>query len=69
MKPIVQALTFDDVLLVPNYSEVVPTEVDTAAFYAQNKIKNSGFFQRHGHGYGKRYGRRFGQAWGYWRYP
>ena len=38
MKEIVQALTFDDVLLVPNYSEVVPTEVDTAAFFTP-KIK------------------------------
>ncbi len=33
-----KALTFDDVLLVPNYSEVVPTEVDTAAFFTP-KIK------------------------------
>jgi len=35
---ITEALTFDDVLLVPNYSEVVPTEVDTASF-ATPKIK------------------------------
>jgi IMP dehydrogenase len=33
MKKIVEALTFDDVLLKPQYSEVVPTEVDTAAFF------------------------------------
>jgi len=33
MKIITKSLTFDDVLLVPNYSEVVPTEVDTAAFF------------------------------------
>ena len=38
MKIIERALTFDDVLLVPNYSEVVPTEVDTAAFFTP-KIK------------------------------
>ncbi len=38
MKTINRALTFDDVLLVPNYSEVVPTEVDTAAFFTP-KIK------------------------------
>ena len=29
---ITEALTFDDVLLVPNYSEVVPTEVNTTSF-------------------------------------
>lgn len=34
------ALTFDDVLLVPQYSEVVPTEVDTASFFTP-KIKLS----------------------------
>lgn len=38
MKNFQEALTFDDVLLVPNYSEVVPTEVDTAAFFTP-KIK------------------------------
>src|SRR5437762_1471749 len=38
MKTILRALTFDDVLLVPNYSEVVPTEVDTTAFFTP-KIK------------------------------
>jgi IMP dehydrogenase len=35
---IIEALTFDDVLLVPNYSEVVPTEVDTTSFFTP-KIK------------------------------
>src|SRR3989344_8703802 len=38
MLKIERALTFDDVLLVPNYSEVVPTEVDTATFFTP-KIK------------------------------
>ena len=27
-KEVKEALTFDDVLLVPNYSEVLPTQVD-----------------------------------------
>ena len=35
MKKIVDALTFDDVLLLPQYSEVVPTEVDTASFFTR----------------------------------
>jgi IMP dehydrogenase len=33
-----EALTFDDILLVPNYSEVVPTDVDTTGFFT-GKIK------------------------------
>lgn len=35
---ITEALTFDDVLLVPNYSEVVPTDVDAAGFFTP-KVK------------------------------
>ena len=30
MDPIKEALTFDDVTLVPKYSEVLPSEVDTS---------------------------------------
>jgi IMP dehydrogenase len=35
------ALTFDDILLVPQYSEVVPTEVTPKTFFAQNLYLNS----------------------------
>ncbi|MFK8136769.1 MAG: IMP dehydrogenase [Bdellovibrionales bacterium] len=31
-----QALTFDDILLVPFFSEIVPTEVDTTSFFAKD---------------------------------
>ncbi|MFC6646862.1 IMP dehydrogenase [Granulicella cerasi] len=34
--PVVEALTFDDVLLVPAYSDVVPTQVSTAARLSKN---------------------------------
>ena len=30
MVPIKEALTFDDVTLVPKYSEILPSEVDTS---------------------------------------
>ena len=30
MVPIKEALTFDDVTLIPKYSEVLPSEVDTS---------------------------------------
>ena len=29
-----QALTFDDVVVVPGYSEVLPSDVDTSAIFA-----------------------------------
>jgi IMP dehydrogenase len=35
------ALTFDDILLVPQYSEVVPTEISPKAEFARGKILNS----------------------------
>ena len=36
MNPITQSLTFDDVLLKPGYSEVVPTETQTKTFLTKN---------------------------------
>ena len=36
MKPIPTALTYDDVLLVPQYSEVVPQQVSTRSFLAHD---------------------------------
>ncbi len=35
-KHIPEALTFDDVLLEPQYSDVLPTEVDTKTFFSKN---------------------------------
>jgi len=35
------ALTFDDVLLVPQYSEIVPTEIVPRTFFARNLYLNS----------------------------
>ena len=35
------ALTFDDILLVPQYSEIVPTEVVPSTFFANNLFLNS----------------------------
>jgi len=31
-----EALTFDDVLLVPDYSEILPSEVNTSSFFSKN---------------------------------
>src|SRR5215470_4282024 len=38
--PIPEALTFDDVLLVPAYSEIVPTQVSTATQLTRNITLN-----------------------------
>lgn len=38
---IATALTFDDVLLVPQYSEVIPSEVSTGSHFARGKSLNS----------------------------
>ena len=40
MVPIKEALTFDDVTLVPKYSEILPSEVDTSIKLTENlKLK------------------------------
>ncbi len=36
IKEITEGLTFDDVLLVPAYSEVLPNEVDTRTRFSRN---------------------------------
>ena len=38
MGPIKEALTFDDVTLAPNYSEVLPSEVSTKTILSKNLI-------------------------------
>ena len=35
------ALTFDDILLIPQYSEIVPTEVTPSSFFAKDKYLNT----------------------------
>lgn len=36
MDTLKQALTFDDILLIPQYSEVLPSQVDTSVYFAKN---------------------------------
>ena len=38
MVPIKEALTFDDVTLVPKYSNILPSEVDTKIELAKNLV-------------------------------
>lgn len=41
IKTIPYALTFDDILLIPQYSEVVPTEVTPRSFFAKGRYLNT----------------------------
>ena len=44
MDPIKEALTFDDVTLAPNYSEILPSETDTKTILLIiNKISDFSF--------------------------
>ena len=38
MSPIKEAFTFDDVTLAPNYSEILPSGVDTKTILSKNLI-------------------------------
>ena len=46
MVPIKEALTFDDVTLIPKYSEVLPSEVDTSIKLTQYLKKMENLFQK-----------------------
>ena len=48
-KIIGEGITFDDVLLVPAYSEVIPNQVDLST-YLTKKIKLNGYGNRAPHG-------------------
>ena len=52
MDPIKEALTFDDVTLAPNYSEVLPSEVNTKIQLSRNIIfKNTLVIFSYGYSY------------------
>lgn len=38
---ITKALTFDDILLVPQHSEIVPTEIEPKTFFARDLYLNT----------------------------
>ena len=61
--PLPEALTFDDVLLVPAYSEVVPAQVSTQTQLTQRIPLNTPLLsRRHGHGDRVAPGHRHGPA-------
>ena len=52
-KIIAKALTYDDVLLVPGYSNVLPREVKISSKFSKNISLNSNSFCCYGHSNGK----------------
>ena len=57
MVPIKEALTFDDVTLVPKYSEILPSDVDTSIILnKKSKTKNTIIIISNGYCYGEQNG-------------
>ena len=50
-KIVMDGLTYDDVLLIPAYSEVLPRTVDLSTKFSKNIVKNSFCDGCHGYGY------------------
>lgn len=64
-----EGITFDDVLLVPAYSEVIPNQVDVCFDEPDKKGKAEYTVNECGDGYRNRapHGNRDGETWRYWR--
>lgn len=57
-----EGITFDDVLLVPSYSEVIPNQVDLTTWLTKNQIKHSDDERRNGYRNRTQDGDRHGAA-------
>ena len=66
-KIIGEGITFDDVLLVPAYSEVIPNQVDLSTNLTK-KIKLNIPMMRHGYRNRTSHGNRDGSSGWYWYY-
>ena len=61
-----EGITFDDVLLVPSYSQVIPNQVDLTTWLTKKiklNIPQEGLFVHHHPKYGDIYGVSFLQMW------
>ena len=64
MVPIKEALTFDDVTLAPNYSEILPSEADTTVSLTNNlKLKIPLSVICNGHSHRKQNGNCYCKSW------
>ena len=69
-KIIGEGITFDDVLLVPAYSEVIPNQVDLTTYLTKkSKTEHSDDECRNGYGYRTSYGNCYGKTGWNWYYP
>ena len=65
-----EGITFDDVLLVPSYSEVIPNQVDLSTQLTQkNQAEHPVNECRHGYRNRTPYGDCHGKAGRNWNYP
>ena len=63
-----EGITFDDVLLVPSYSQVVPNQVDLTTWLTKKIKLNIPYDERrNGHRYRAPHGDRYGKT-GWYRY-
>ena len=64
-----EGITFDDVLLVPAYSKVIPNQVDVTT-YLTKKVKLNIPYDECRNGYSNRasHGNRYGETGWYWYY-
>ena len=68
-KIIGEGITFDDVLLVPSYSEVIPNQVDLSTYLTKSiKLEHSDDECGNGHCYRTSYGNCYGKTGWYWYY-
>lgn len=61
-KIIGEGITFDDVLLVPAYSEVIPNRGFIYLSYKEDQIKHTDDECRYGHSYRASYGNCYGAS-------
>ena len=67
-KIIGEGITFDDVLLVPAYSEVIPNQVNLETWLTKTDQAEYSYDEcRNGHGYRTQNGNRYGKT-GWYRY-
>ena len=65
-----EGITFDDVLLVPAYSEVIPNQVDLTTYLTKTiKLQHSDDERGDGYGYGAQDGDCHGQTGRHRYYP
>ena len=65
-----EGITFDDVLLVPAYSKVIPNQVDVTTWLTKKgEAEHSAYERGNGYSYRAPHGYRYGKTGRYWYHP